>query len=138
MKLARTRSDPSARAPRFADHFADGEDWSTRRRLPRGSDAALTGTARHWLRRLPPGRRPYRLCELYPRVANRIAWCWSDVAMAAQVLDDLLVDRRGGRQGFARPIVRELQRLQQFNEAQRIERDAEGLWTRLGRIVAWR
>ena len=48
------------------------------------------------------------------RVANRIAWCWADAALREQVLDDLLVDRRGGRLGFAPTIVRELQRLREF------------------------
>jgi hypothetical protein len=136
MKFVRSRHDDLSH--RLSAAGAEALDWTERRRPPRGSDQALTGTARNWLRRLPPSRRPYRLCEHYPRVANRIAWCWSDIATAAQVLEDLLEDRRGARQGFARPIVRELQRLQQFNAQQRIERDAEGLWTRLGRIVAWR
>jgi hypothetical protein len=95
--------------------------WAPVRRAPRGSDNALTGTARLWLRRLPPRRRPLRLCEHHPRVANRLAWCWSDPALAAQALEDLRVDRRGGRRGFAPEIVRELQRLAEFNDQQRIE-----------------
>lgn len=127
---------PAQPPPAEAEPLEPG--WVPLRRAPRGTDQALTGTARQWLRRLPPGRRPYRLCELYPRVANRLAWCWGDGGLAGQVLEDLLVDRRGGRAGFPRPVVRELQRLQQFNAQQRIEREAEGLWTRLGRVMAWR
>ena len=85
------------------------------RRLPRHSDEALTGTTRLWLRRLPGHRRPLRLCELYPRVANRVACCWSDPALRQQALDDLLQDRRGGREGFPSAVVRELQRLREFD-----------------------
>jgi hypothetical protein len=110
-----------------------GQDWQ--RRAPRECDQALTGTTRHWLRRLPAGRRPWRLCEHFPRVANRIAWCWPDAALAAQVLDDLLVDRRGGRRGFPAPVARELQRLRQFNDNQRLETRQGAWWPALGRLA---
>lgn len=105
------------------------------RRPPRESDQVLTGTTRRWLRQLPPRRRPVRLCELYPRVANRIAFAWADAQLSNQVLDDLLADRRGGRKGFAPPLVRELQRLREFNLQQRVELVPEGLWHRAVRVV---
>lgn len=94
----------------------DGDEplWTRLRREPRGSDAALTGTARAWLRRLPGGRRPLRLCERFPRVANRIAWCWRDAVLADAVFDDLLTDRRGGRGGFPQGVVMELRRLREY------------------------
>ena len=88
--------------------------WLRERRAPRGSDDALTGTTRAWLRRLPLGRRPLHLCERFPRVANRIAWCWLDAVLTDQVFDDLLTDRRGGREGFPRAVVVELRRLRDF------------------------
>lgn len=89
-------------------------DEARLRRLPRACDDALNGTARAWLRRLPGGRRPLRLCERFPRVANRIAWCWADAGLVDAVFDDLLVDRRGGRQGFPAPVVQELRRLRDY------------------------
>ena len=109
--------------------------WRGVRRTARECDRALTGTTRRWLRALPPRRRPLRLCESHPRVANRIAWCWADAGLREAVLDDLLVDRRGGRQGFAPIIVRELQRLREFNAQQRVEVSAEGLLARAARVV---
>ncbi|MFO1294314.1 MAG: hypothetical protein U1F07_14770 [Rubrivivax sp.] len=109
--------------------------WARHRRPERACDRALTGTARRWLRELPPRRRPLRLCAAYPRVANRIAWCWADLKLSEQVLDDLLVDRRGGRRGFPPPIVRELRRLRQYNLQQRSEPRPEGLWQALGRLT---
>lgn len=120
-------------------HFiADAPDngemrWAPLRRAPRECDRAINGTTRHWLRRLPPRRRPLRLCMHFPHVANRIAWCWGD---SAQLLQDLLVDRRGGRRGFPLPVVRELQRLREFNGQQRVETRPEGWWDRVTRLTA--
>ncbi|GMV46733.1 MAG: hypothetical protein AMXMBFR66_21310 [Pseudomonadota bacterium] len=112
----------------------DAERWARQRRAPRACDQALTGTARRWLRQLPPRRRPLRLCVAHPRVANRIAWCWADMGLSEQVLEDLLVDRRGGRRGFAPAIVRELRRLREYNAQHRREPRSEGLWQTLGRL----
>jgi hypothetical protein len=89
--------------------------WTAQRRPLRACDHAVNGTTRAWLRRLPAGRRPLRLCELYPRVANRLAWCWADTATRQQTLADLLEDRRGGRRGFPACVVRELQRLRDYD-----------------------
>jgi hypothetical protein len=105
------------------------------RRCERACDQALTGTTRQWLRRLPARRRPLRLCNLYPRVANRLAWCWSDGALAASALDDLLHDRRGGRRGFPACVVRELQRLREFNQQQGVESRPERWWELVTRLV---
>ena len=114
---------------------AASAQWVRARRPERECDRALTGTARQWLRRLPPRRRPLQLCMAYPRVANRIAWCWNDRTLSAQVLEDLLQDRRGGRRGFVPAIVRELQRLREFNAQQRVELRDESLLELLGRIT---
>ena len=112
--------------------------WCGVRRVSRECDRALTGTTRRWLRALPARRRPLRLCETHPRVANRIAWCWADIGLSEALLDDLLVDRRGGRQGFAPVIVRELQRLRDFNDHHRVEVASEGLLARAARVVGVR
>ena len=112
--------------------------WARVRREPRDSDHALTGTTRRWLRELPSRRRPLRLCESHPRVANRISWCWPDAILSDALLDDLLVDRRGGRHGFAPTVVRELQRLREFNAQHRIEPAPEGLLALAARVVGVR
>jgi hypothetical protein len=118
-----------------AEAAAEREHWLRARRPERECDRALTGTSRQWLRRLPPRRRPLRLCMVHPRVANRIAWCWNDPDLSRQVLQDLLVDRRGGRRGFAPGIVRELQRLREFNDQQRMELHEETWAQALRRVV---
>jgi hypothetical protein len=110
--------------------------WLRLRRQPRTEADTLCGSTRQWLRQLPPRRRPLRLCEMHPRVANRIAWCWSDAALTDQVLQDLVQDRRGGRRGFPPVVVRELQRLCEFNDAQRVELHGESLWEAFRRMAA--
>jgi hypothetical protein len=110
--------------------------WQDQRRPPRHNDESLTGTARIWLRRLPAGRRPLKLCIRYPRVANRLAWCWHDPVTTEQVLEDLLVDHRGGRHGFPRPIELELRRLREFNDHGRTDDAGGGWWTTLRRNLA--
>ena len=109
--------------------------WRGVRRAARECDRALTGTTRRWLRALPPRRRPLRLCETHSRVANRIAFAWVDAKTSEQLLNDLLDDRRGGRRGFAPPVVREIQRLREFNAQQRVEVSAETFWDRAARTV---
>ena len=124
--------------PPFKGEFngaLDAARWATVRRPDRACDHALNGTSRLWLRKLPARRRPLRLCVNYPRVANRIAWCWHDLALSGQLLDDLLQDRRGGRRGFGAAINRELKRLQEFNALQRVESRPEGLWQAVTRHV---
>lgn len=99
------------------------------------ADQTLSEVARLWLRRLPARRRPMRLSVAFPRLANRLALCWPDPALSTQVLEDLCVDRRGGRRGFAPVVRRELQRLREFNAQQRTERCPETLLQAVGRIV---
>ena len=74
-------------------------------RDPARQEQALKPHTLEWAERLPAGKRPHELMQRYPRVANRLALCWNDRALTNRLLEDLLVDRRGGRQGFP-PLVR--------------------------------
>lgn len=85
--------------------------WEQRRRKPQATDRALSGGAIDWVLSLPPSLRPRELCERFPRVANALAEVWRDPARRAALLDDLLLDRRGGRQGFPPEIRREIEQL---------------------------
>jgi hypothetical protein len=122
---------------RLDKEVAAAAHWIRVRRPARDGDRALTGTTRHWLRKLPARRRPLRLCVTFPRVANRIAWCWADPSMTQQVLDDLTHDRRGGRRGFPTGVMRELRRLREFNDQQRIEVRPETWLESVLRLLAW-
>jgi hypothetical protein len=110
-------------------------DWSAKRKPELHKDAGLNGTTRRWLQQLPGRRKPYRLCTLYPRVANRLAWSWPQVDMAEALLEELLADRRGGRKGFPSCVVRELHRLREFNQQQRREIRPEGFSETAARLL---
>lgn len=74
----------------------------------RAADECLSPICHAWVKALPQAIRPYELCLQFPRVANRLALCWPDPALAQRLCDDLLVDRRGGRRGFPWPVRKEL------------------------------
>jgi hypothetical protein len=67
-----------------------------------------------WLEALPADVCPAVLAERYPRIANKLCVLWRRVARCEEFLDDLLVDRRGGRTGFPLEIVQELTALRDY------------------------
>jgi len=71
----------------------------------------LSPLAKTWCESLHERHRPTELCARFPRVANRLALCWNDPALASRVLDDLVVDRRRNRAGFPPDVSQELIRL---------------------------
>lgn len=79
-------------------------------------ERTLSAAAQEWLHNFPPAVKPERLAEAFPRIANRLALCWRDTSLVDKVMDDLLVDKRGGRTGFPPTVSAELLRLQAFHE----------------------
>jgi hypothetical protein len=63
---------------------------------------------REWAESLPREVRLPALLRAYPRIANMIAAAWTDSAATSTYLDDLLIDRRGRRQGFPVDVLDEL------------------------------
>jgi len=84
-------------------------DW-TRVRRARPLDRLLPATQR-WANSLAKQEKPIQLMKMYPRIANRLAFAWDDPKAVQDVLDDVLIDRRGGRQGFPPVVQAELIRL---------------------------
>ncbi len=70
--------------------------------------------ALHWIGSLPASVQPLALLHQFPRIANRLAQAWNDEAALAECFDDLLTDRRGGRQGFPPAVQRELTLLREY------------------------
>lgn len=103
------------RQPAPAPSGAPDDPWARRRKPPRDEDKSLTSDAHRWLHRIPSGLHPKRLARQYPRIANRLAAVWGDVIATEALFEDLLTDRRGGRRGFAPPIVGELERLRHLH-----------------------
>jgi len=61
-----------------------------------------------WIAGLPVEVRPLALLKQFPRIANVLSRAWNDAAELQAVLDDLLIDRRGGRNGFPVDVTEEL------------------------------
>ncbi len=83
-------------------------DWIARRRPLTEAERRLNRAAAQWMLSLPPPARPMELVRRFPRVANALCASWADPQAALQVLEGLLMDRRGGRQGFPREVAGEL------------------------------
>ena len=70
-----------------------------------------------------PDAYPHHLEARFPRIVEKIVAAWRSPEAAAAVFDDLLVDRRGGRQGFPPEIAREIFNLSVAYEKLRGQRE---------------
>lgn len=68
------------------------------------------------LAELPIDAKITQLAVKYPRVANRLAENWSRPDITKPYLASLLIDDRGGREGFPADVVAELLRLSHYYE----------------------
>ena len=82
------------------------EDW-TSRRAAEPANGLLKPTV-NWASTLPEERQPTALMSRYPRIANLLAVLWQDPNSLRRYMDDLLVDKRGNRQGFPLDVLREI------------------------------
>jgi len=89
----------------------EGADWTELRDPQTMVPQKLSAGALRWLRELPPLARPLELFHGYPRIANQLAVLATNEAALLAYLADLLIDRRGDRQGFCGNIAQELSRL---------------------------
>lgn len=89
----------------------DGAAGSRRtfaRRAPVRDDVSLNDDARSLLKSLDEALLPIHLACRFPRIMNQIAALWRRPAHLDPYFDDLLTDKRGGRQGFPFEVAREL------------------------------
>ena len=89
-------------------------DW-TKRRLSEPANGLLKPTVL-WVGALPDEVQPRALMQKFPRIANLVAVLWQDPNSLRRYVDDLLVDKRGNRQGFSIDVLRELFRLRAHYE----------------------
>lgn len=78
------------------------------------ADTSLSEQAADWLKSLPETVRPAKLATTYPRIANRLCQCWRRPVEADRYFEDLLTDKRGGRQGFPLGVALELASLNDY------------------------
>ena len=103
---ALTKRTAQSTNPQPAEDFA-------RLRRENPADFLLPASLR-WLESLPEGVRPVALPTRYARVANSLAQQWNDHPACAAYFEDLLVDRRGGRQGFPSAVQADLRILHRY------------------------
>jgi hypothetical protein len=105
-------------------------DWERERSPQREQDLVLSDHVLGWLQQLPQPVRPSELCARYPRVANRLALCWSDPYLTEQVFDALLLSQRGKRKGFPPPVATEMMRLRAFHSRHKGTHKGVRMWDR--------
>lgn len=84
------------------------------RTLQSGVMETLRGETATWLEALPEHVRPQELARQFPRIANRLQEIWKRPAICEQYIEDLVVDRRGGRQGFPAKVATEIVELRDY------------------------
>jgi hypothetical protein len=91
---------------------ASEEDW-TKRRKSEPANGLLKPTFA-WASTLPVEAQPRSLMYKFPRIANLLAAMWPDPNSFRRYIDDLLVDKRGNRQGFPVDVLKELFELRAY------------------------
>ena len=87
-------------------------DWTPARKA-HPADTRFPATVR-WIDALPDEIRPHALSGAFPRIANMIAQLWPNAAGFSDYMNELLVDRRGGRKGFPLEVLADLNRLRAY------------------------
>jgi len=78
--------------------------------------AGNEATVKAWLDQLPEHVRPYRLVDGYPRLGLKMAELWSSPDKFHKYILELVLDQRGGRQGFPADVASDLMRLSSYFE----------------------
>jgi hypothetical protein len=90
------------------------KDWTARRKAS-PADTLLPKTVR-WRVALPSDVQPRSLSEAFPRIANMLANLWSNATAFSEYMNELLVDRRGGRRGFPMDVLADLHKLRAYHQ----------------------
>ena len=89
-------------------------DWTGAKRRKTEPANGLLKPTFAWASTLPVEVQPRSLLYKFPRIANLMAAMWPDPNSFRRYIDDLLVDKRGNRQGFPVDVLRELFELRAY------------------------
>jgi hypothetical protein len=98
----------------MSDYYYDdgeGAEGTHPNRRPQAHE--LNEAALRLMQELPAEIRPEKTAARFPHIVNRFAQLWGSPKLAERYFDDLLMDARGGRQGFPLSILSELQSLKE-------------------------
>lgn len=96
---------------------ADRSLETTRQGIKRGEELILGATIK-WARAIPSELRPRALVIKFPRIANAMAGAWSNPRLFNMLLCQLMLDDRGGRQGFPFDVLQDLANLRVYFDSQ--------------------
>jgi len=88
------------------------ENWEEKR--SQSTPEPLNDAANTWMSEMPESVQPRQLALRYARLANRLCNVWTDPQKCERLLDDLMMDRRGGRKGFPLQVANELATLRDY------------------------
>ena len=83
---------------------------------PDARNTILASETHRWIHSIPSSLHPKQLCRNHPHLANRLALCWGDALRVQAFIDDVLIDKRGNRQGVSERVRTELLRLKKFHD----------------------
>jgi len=109
-----TPSTASAAAPVLRIRLPDPAIM-IRRRRQQPVNVPLPLTLK-WIASLPQDVQPRALLRQFARIANGLAITWGELDSFVAYMDELLIDRRGNRQGLPKAIRQELLALRGFRE----------------------
>ena len=97
--------------------FDEQNRQSTPRPAGQGEPAAPADAAARWMEHLPEHVRPLKTAARFPHIADALAANWQAPDACRAYFDRLLLDQRGNRQGFPKPIAAELAALKDHYES---------------------
>jgi hypothetical protein len=77
------------------------------------ADRQLSDEAAQLVASFDPSIQPIETAKRYPRIVNRIASLWKKPSRMDDYFEDLMIDRRGNRQGFPLQVAFEIAVLQE-------------------------
>lgn len=107
-KPASSDSPEKLKSLEAADTFMSG------RAAERGTGGTIKRKTISWARGIPSDIRPRSLVIKFPRIANILADAWLTPHIFEARLKELMLDGRGGRQGFPFDVLQELSDLSNY------------------------
>lgn len=114
-------------ADHAASHASSGSVAHTAANRSIQTEADIAANAekiRVWLSQLPEQYRPYRMSDVYPRIALKMLNMWNSPETLRLYFRELAIDDRGDRQGFQDDVAFEIFRLIRYFE----EKVEAGQW----------
>lgn len=102
------------------------ESHATQRKTQQPADT-LNPETQEWLETLPVPVRPNGLARDFGRVVNALRITWGRPEACLDYFHDLLIDRRGDRQGFPAEVAMEIAVLKDYYESA-VHRTQQTVW----------